>query len=227
MEYISITNWEKFQHYKNRNPPWVKIHQSILRDYEFCHLSDINKSHLMLLWVLASQMENKIPNDPKWIQEQLSLEKKIDLQTLMTQGWVQSASNVLASCYQNADSETETETETETEYTSFPDVDFGKPKTLDCPHKDIINLYHETLPELARVKVWNDARKVALRARWREDEKRQTLDYWQHYFEYVGGCDFLMGRVGKWKANLEWLINPSNFVKVIENNYANRKQASC
>jgi uncharacterized protein YdaU (DUF1376 family) len=95
-----------------------------------------------------------------------------------------------------------------------------------CPHEQIVNLYHEILPELPAVKVWNEKRKKLLQTRWREDEKRQDVDYWRRLFTYVSKSDFLMGRTNSgWQTSLEWMLNPSNFVKIIEGNYENRKQA--
>jgi hypothetical protein len=32
-------NWGKFQHYKDRCPPWIKLHRDLLNDREFLHLS--------------------------------------------------------------------------------------------------------------------------------------------------------------------------------------------
>ena len=40
---IVIVDWEKFQHYKNRNPPWIKLHTKLLRNYQFRMLSDEQK----------------------------------------------------------------------------------------------------------------------------------------------------------------------------------------
>lgn len=95
----------------------------------------------------------------------------------------------------------------------------------DCPHDEIIALYHEMLPELPRVREWNKKRKAYLNARWREDKKRQNLDYWKLFFELVSECDFLMGRTKTpFKANLEWLVRESNFLKVRERFYLNDRQ---
>lgn len=89
-----------------------------------------------------------------------------------------------------------------------------------CPHKDIVTIYHEILPELPKVKEWTEERQNALRARWREDGKRQTLDWWKGFFEHVGGSRFLMGDNGsKWQPNLEWLVQKKNFINVIEGKY--------
>jgi hypothetical protein len=104
---------------------------------------------------------------------------------------------------------------------------FGGPQNesgpSSCPHQEIIDLYHRILPELRRVRVWSDQRKRFLRARWREDQKHQTLEWWEGFFEYVRGCPHLMGTNGNggtWQADLEWLVRPLNFVKVIEGKYA-------
>jgi len=88
-----------------------------------------------------------------------------------------------------------------------------------CPHKDIVAIYHEVLPELRAVKVWNSTREKRLRARWREDKARQSLDWWRKYFESVRASDFLMGRKTDWAADFDWLICPTNMAKVLEGRY--------
>jgi hypothetical protein len=96
-----------------------------------------------------------------------------------------------------------------------------------CPHDEIIALYHEHLPMLTQVRIWNDKRKSMLRARWREDSSRQTLDWWAEYFRYVAKSDFLCGRTAKpFTCSLEWLVCPTNFAKVVEGNYENRGVAA-
>ena len=100
--------------------------------------------------------------------------------------------------------------------------------TSDCPHVEIVELYHRTLPELVKVVEWNPARKSLLRSRWKESKARQCLPWWEEYFRRVAKSDFLMGRVNggngraPFKADLEWLIRPMNLVKVIEGKYDNR-----
>jgi len=92
----------------------------------------------------------------------------------------------------------------------------------DCPHKEIIELYHKHLPMLPRVIDWTAARRAFMQSRWRENKERQSLDWWDGFFQYVAQSDFLCGRTKEpFKCNLEWLIRPRNFVKVIEGNYEN------
>ena len=112
------------------------------------------------------------------------------------------------------------------EITLNPSNNGKKPHQLkDCPHQEIINLYHEILPELPKVKIWNDIRQKLLRARWREDPQRQNLEWWRKFFEFIRDeCPFLTGKLpgrdGRiFQADLEWIIRPTNFVKILEGRY--------
>ncbi|MGJ7607145.1 hypothetical protein ACSFA7_22610 [Variovorax sp. LT1R20] len=97
----------------------------------------------------------------------------------------------------------------------------------NCPHQQIIDLYHELLPTARRVSEWTPARQQVLRARWREKPERQKLDWWRDLFEYIAKSDFLCGRTtptpGRppFYLSLDWLCTSRNFLKVIEGAYEN------
>ena len=108
----------------------------------------------------------------------------------------------------------------------------------NCDHEKVIELYHQHLPTLRRVEVWNDTRKGYLRQRWREvaeelsKEKEivasDVLNWFAEFFDHVGQSKFLTGRVnGKdgraFLADLEWILKPSNFAKIIEGKYHGSK----
>ena len=98
-------------------------------------------------------------------------------------------------------------------------------KTIDddnCPHTEIIKIFHETLPELPRIKKWSGTCQQNLKSRWREDKDRQNLGWWKGFFEYISGSDFLMGRKKEWQADLIWIVRPTNFNKIINGSYSNR-----
>jgi hypothetical protein len=106
-----------------------------------------------------------------------------------------------------------------------------KPAPLPCPHSEIVALYHEKLPELARVRDWTTNRQAFMRARWREKAERQSLAWWGEFFQYVRDCPFLMGQESSpgrepFFADLEWLVRPKNFLKVIEGKYQPRSAAA-
>ena len=97
----------------------------------------------------------------------------------------------------------------------------GKP---DCPHQEIIALYHEILPASPRIKDWTPARAASLKARWNEGTDRQTLEYWRKLFEYIAGQPFLTGKVASngrkpFFLTLDWLVKTENFAKVREGRY--------
>lgn len=96
----------------------------------------------------------------------------------------------------------------------------GGSQVPDCPHIEIIQAYHETLPELQSVIVdrWQgSARARDLQARWRESKKHQSVEFWRRYFAEVRNFPHQMGENDRgWKADLGWLIKRSNFDKMIE-----------
>jgi hypothetical protein len=95
----------------------------------------------------------------------------------------------------------------------------------DCPHQDIIAAYHELLPMGTQVRVWNGTRLKNLQARWREEGKRQSIDWWKRFFSWVSESEFLTGRTPSAQGrqpfivSLDWLVSPQNFAKVIEGKY--------
>ena len=97
--------------------------------------------------------------------------------------------------------------------------------TPACPYQKILDLYHMALPELPAVALLNDTRRKHLQARWRQHPAHQDLQFWADYFAQVKRSRFLLGQTegrngGKpFRATFDWLIAPSNFVKVIEGNY--------
>lgn len=93
-----------------------------------------------------------------------------------------------------------------------------------CPHQAIIDLYHKHLETARRVRVWTPARQQALRARWREEAKRQDLGWWDRFFAYVAESDFLTGKTATpgrrpFDLSLDWLVKAENMAKVIEGAY--------
>ena len=107
-------------------------------------------------------------------------------------------------------------------------------KIPDCNHQGVIDLYHQQLPTLRRVEVWNAARQGYLRQRWREvaaelgKDKPTTasavLDWFNDFFGHIQKSRFLVGKVNSkdgraFTADLEWILKPSNFAKIVEGKY--------
>ena len=112
-------NWAVFQHYKDRCPPWIKLHRDLLIDRDFMRLPIASKAIAPLLWLLASEHKDGIFDAS--IEElgfRLHItDKEYDqgLKPLIDKGFFVIASGVLALSKQVAIPETETETEREIE----------------------------------------------------------------------------------------------------------------
>lgn len=97
--------------------------------------------------------------------------------------------------------------------------------TPAAPIEEIVGLYNDKLPMLPRVSVVNDSRKRAISARWREVvtadklDRQKGLDFFAWYFDMVGQSKFLTGKAKDWKADIDFLFNPSKFPRVIEGFY--------
>lgn len=105
-------------------------------------------------------------------------------------------------------------------------------KFLPCPHDKVIALYHEALPVLPRIREWTAARQQTLRSRWRAkcaelhwSSEADGIAWFSRFFAYVSESEFLCGRSqpppGRtpFVADLEWLLKPANFTKVVEGKY--------
>ena len=114
-----IKNWRKFQHFKNRRPPWVKLYRELLDDPEWHDLDPAAAKFLVTLWLLASEdekQEGRLP-DPKTIAFRLRLtEKEVKQRLAQVSNWLdQDDITTISPRYQDGPPETETETETEGE----------------------------------------------------------------------------------------------------------------
>jgi len=88
MEYLNVKNWDEFQQYKDREPKWIKIYRSILMDYKYEQLNDAEFGALVKIWLLSSQLNNKIPYDPSFIQRKCGLSSKPNIKKYLQLGFL-------------------------------------------------------------------------------------------------------------------------------------------
>lgn len=123
MKFFRVKNWEKYQHYKDRKPIWIKLHTSLLSDYGFSAITDEKKYHLIAIWLLAASLDNKIPYDGAWVSKHIQASSPVDLSFFESIGFITAyddASNALASCYGIASLDKEKEKEEEKENPPTP-----------------------------------------------------------------------------------------------------------
>jgi hypothetical protein len=111
------------------------------------------------------------------------------------------------------------------------------PAIPDCPFDAILAAYHESLPVCPAVKVLNESRKKHIRARWRERaaagkyaDQAGGIAYFRRLFGYAAQSKFLTGQVNgrdrsPFFADLEFLMQPSSFARLIEGKYHQQEAA--
>lgn len=121
MEYLQVKNWSRFQHYKHRKPPWIRLYRDLLDDCEFHSLPIASRALAPMIWLLAS---DTVEGQIEYLPGQISFRIRMSvadfseaLQPLIDKGFVSIASTSLAQGKQVATPETETERETEKEVT--------------------------------------------------------------------------------------------------------------
>ena len=119
---IRIVNWSQYQHYRNRCPPWVKVHWSLLTSDTWVTLDDASRVLVIASMMLASRdkaTDGSFNGTPEYVRRVCYLNTPPDWGPLLAVGFVElvddasktlaDASTMQAKCC----SETETETEKE------------------------------------------------------------------------------------------------------------------
>lgn len=122
MTIYKIVKWEIYQHYKDRNPPWIKLHTELLNSKTWVMLDDASRVLAIATMLIAARnnTNGEFDDDPVFFQKVAFLNQKPNFQPLVNIGFIEvvhaDASNMLATCKQSASPEkrrVETETETE------------------------------------------------------------------------------------------------------------------
>ena len=111
-------NWAVFQHYKDRCPPWIKLHRDLLNDRAYMRLPIASKAIAPMLWLLASESKDGVfDGSLDELVFRLHITEKeyqAGVKPLIDNNFFTVVSGVLAERLQTAIPETERETETET-----------------------------------------------------------------------------------------------------------------
>lgn len=207
-----IKDWHKFQHFKDRKPPWIKLYRDILDDKQWFILSDGCKALLVQLWLLASESDGELP-EMDIIAFRLRIdERKLKPLIINLSHWLmQDDINLISERYQSDIPETETERETET--------DTGARKFSVT---DLMSLWNEkAYSTLPRVSILNKTREAHIKARLASMPEKQT---WEDLINKINASLFLTGQSSHWKCDFDWVMNPTNLTKILEGNYDNNRK---
>jgi hypothetical protein len=113
---MKIKNWSKFQHFKDRKPPWVKLYRDLLDDIEWHELDPKAAKVLTMLWLIASEDDGNIPSTKQLAFRLRMPEKETEVCISKLSHWLeQDDDSTISERYQDDALETERETEKERE----------------------------------------------------------------------------------------------------------------
>ena len=105
-----------------------------------------------------------------------------------------------------------------------------------CPHTELLKLWGKHLSHLTQPRTWEGTRQANMRQRWIQAGKpsayspegykttEEGLKWWDSFFGYIANDTSLAkgfetkGRT--WRPDLEWVVNATNFQKIIDGKYA-------
>ena len=127
-------------------------------------------------------------------------------------------------------------TDTEQNITTDANASMSGTAFPPCPHKELLKLYQKHLPHLTQPRLWEGSRMTTMKSRWVQASRPSEyspkgynslpdgLAWWNSFFGYIAGDTSLPkgfesnGRT--WKPDLVWIINPTNFAKIIDGKYS-------
>ncbi len=131
---MKIKNWKKFQHFKDRRPPWIKLHREILEQRDISLISDCSFRVLIGIWLLASEDEGLVGELPciDDISFRLRIEKTKLISSLeeLEPFLIHDDIDLISLRHQSDSLETETETKTEAKAEAKRARDITPPKKI-------------------------------------------------------------------------------------------------
>ncbi len=119
---LTPKEWKSFQHYKERRPPWIKLHRTLLDNADFQRLPVASRALAPMLWLIAAEYDDgaitATAEDIAWRLRMSVAEFKSALEPLIEKVFFlydAIASAALADCERETHPETETQVEKETE----------------------------------------------------------------------------------------------------------------
>lgn len=113
---MRVKNWSKFQHFKDRKPPWVKLYRDILDDMQWHKLDGQSAKVLTMLWLIASEDDGNLPDIATLAFRLRMTERDVSTCCSNLSHWLEQTDiTPISERYQDDPLERETEREEETE----------------------------------------------------------------------------------------------------------------
>lgn len=127
--WVVVVDWDRFQHYRNRAPRWVKLYTDLQHDDDWRALTGNDRAVLVGIWLEYASSGCRLHADTRSLSARLALRVTTGtLERLTAAGFITvSASRPLAPRYQDASLEGEGEKERPSQGTT------GGRASVPCP----------------------------------------------------------------------------------------------
>ena len=144
---FQIKGFKKFQHFKDRKPPWIKLYRELLDDLEWHELDAKAAKVLVMLWLIASESDGVLPDTKKLSFRLRISEKEVISSCNNLSHWLEQVDiTAISPRYQETRVETETETETETDIVGDEHRDIENPQSAKPDNPDFMQAW-EAYPQ--------------------------------------------------------------------------------
>jgi len=229
MSGLRIKDWETFQHFKDRRPPWIKLYRDLLDDPDWHFLDPACAKVLVMLWLIASEDKSgtgKLPSISNLCFRLRTDEKTLKKTLTQLSHWVICDDiATISRRYRDGPPETETETEVEgeTEAEEIP-----KKAKEEPDYEKVRSLWNAiAIPHgLHQCGAISDGRKRHLKERLSDPVWKSSFP---EAIERLGQIRWIRGEnTKKWKAGIDWFLRPDTLTKILEGSYDDsRRDYSC
>jgi hypothetical protein len=111
--WIVVRNWERFQHYRDRDPLWIKNYTALLANEDYLRLPAATRGLLHGLWIAYGASNGQLPNNTRSLSSRLRQRvTKRQLELLNHAGFIEVSASKPLALTRSREEETETEKET-------------------------------------------------------------------------------------------------------------------
>lgn len=172
-----VRNWNKYQHYKDRNPPWIKLHYEMLTSQDWVSLSDASRVLAIACMLIASRHEGGIPGNVAYLKRVAYLNSAPDFKPLIECGFLEPLAD--ASMLQ---ADARPETEAYSKETDTPPTPLSKMTHIALPPEWLQWAKQERgWPEQVVSDVWSQFKEYWTNGKGRSTKRSEWDSTWRNW----------------------------------------------
>ena len=218
-QFFRLKGWDEYQHYKDRDPPWIKLHRKMMSSRTWVMLDDPGKALAIACMMIAAGTGNRIPFDPAFIKRVAYLQEEPNLRALLEVDFIEiideNGNPASDRTQMLADASLETD-QIRSEQKEVPSEPLSTGVDA-CPVDDIVDAWNETASAAGFAtlrKPINAKRRKIVSARWRDDWQRSLVEVREHFGRIAVDPHCLGRNRDGWTATFDYACRPDTHEKV-------------